>query len=267
MEKVSFITTVLNEERTIDLFLKSLFNQSRLPDEVVIVDGGSTDATTSVISNKELKSPEIKLIIKPGNRAVGRNEAIRKATGDIIICSDAGCILDTNWVKNIIEPFFDSKVDVVAGYYRSLPKNVFQRCLVPYTLVMEDRVDPKNFLPATRSIAFRKSIWQKAGGFPEEYSHNEDYVFAKRLKKIGAVIVFQKSAIAYWLPRKNLRESFIMFFRFALGDSEAKIIRPKVIILLIRYLLVIILLTLFLLTKAHFILYTLYSILIFYLSF
>lgn len=126
------------------------------------------------------KNIDFKLFFKKGNRAVGRNEAIERATGEVVLCSDAGNILNKNWIKNISEPFYDSKVDVVAGYYRSLSKNVFQKCLAPYVLVMEDRVDPKNFLPATRSIAFRKAVWEKIGGFPEEYSHNEDYVFAQK---------------------------------------------------------------------------------------
>ena len=53
--RISFVATVLNEEKTIHSFLKSLGSQSRFPDEIIIVDGGSTDATASVISN--LKSP------------------------------------------------------------------------------------------------------------------------------------------------------------------------------------------------------------------
>lgn len=249
--KISFITTVFNEEKTIGNLLESLFKQSRLPDEVVIVDGGSTDNTLLMISdftseesmsmprhhprwvNKNIKFMMLK---KRGNRAVGRNEAIRNAIGDIIVCSDAGCILDKDWIKNVTEPFKDPKVDVVAGYYKGIAKNVFQKCLIPYVLVMEDKVDPDNFLPASRSMAFKKSIWEETGGFPEQLSHNEDYTFAKKLKKINTRIVFVKDAIVYWTPRENLKEAFVMFFLFALGDAESGIIRPKVVLLFARYL-------------------------------
>lgn len=51
--KVSFITTVFNEEKTIGSFLESLFKQTKLPDEVIIVDAGSTDGTISRIRNYE----------------------------------------------------------------------------------------------------------------------------------------------------------------------------------------------------------------------
>jgi glycosyltransferase involved in cell wall biosynthesis len=247
--KISFITTIFNEEKTIDRFLRSLVNQTKLPHEVVIVDGGSSDRTLSIISNFKfpISNFQLKIITKRGNRSVGRNEAIKKATGDIIVCSDSGNVLDKKWLEKITLPFLDSglhrndkgRVDVVAGYYKGLAKTVFQKCLIPYALVMSDKVDPENFLPATRSVAFTKAIWKKVGGFDERYSHNEDYVFAHKLKDVGARIIFAKDAIVNWIPRNSFKEAFIMFFRFALGDAEAGIWRTNVLLLFARYFLAI----------------------------
>lgn len=252
--KTSLIITVFNEEKTIGAFLKSIVSQSVIPDEIIIVDGGSTDQTVAKIKNQILniknKKIKFKFMVKKGNRAVGRNEAIKNANGDVILCSDAGCILDKNWVKNITEPFNDSKTDVVAGYYKAKSKTIFEKCLAPYVLVMEDRVVQDNFLPATRSMAFKKRIWGIAGKFSEEFSHNEDYVFAHKLKKINVNIVFAKKAIVYWMPRKNIKEAFVMFFRFALGDIEANILRPKVVFIFLRYILGIYLLFLALIFKS-----------------
>jgi len=238
--EVSFITTVFNEEKTIEPFLDSLFKQTQIPDEIIIVDGGSSDATVKRIKDVRLKfkiyNGRVEIFIKKGNRSIGRNEAVKHTTGKIIVCSDAGNILDKNWIKEIIAPFTDKKIDVVAGYYQGMAKNAFQKCLIPYVLVMPDRVDPNSFLPATRSVAFTKAIWEKVGGFNENFSHNEDYVFAKCLQKVRAKIIFKKEAVVYWFPRTNLKQAFVMFFRFAYGDAEARIYRPKVIFLFIRYL-------------------------------
>ena len=270
--KVSFVTTVLNEEKTIKSLLDSLFKQSLIPSEVVIVDGGSSDKTLDSIKyyvsrikdRLFLKNTRIKILVKKGNRAIGRNEAIRNTTGDIIACSDAGCTLDRNWIQEIVEPFDEKNVNVVAGYYKGLANSIFQKCLIPYVLVMPDKLNAKNFLPASRSMAFRKSIWKKVGGFPEEFSHNEDYVFAQKLKSIKAKIVFAKDAIVYWMPRKNLKEAFIMFFRFALGDTEASIFRLKAVLILTRYSVGIISLVLFVLFRYYFMFYVLGSIFLLY---
>lgn len=266
---IAFITTVFNEEENIENFLDSFFLQTEFPDEFIIVDGGSTDKTIQLINGYKSKFKKLniryRLIIKRGNRSVGRNEAIKNSNGEIIICSDSGCILDRDWIKNIIKPFDNINIDVVAGYYRGLSKNIFQKCLIPYALVMPDNVDSKNFLPATRSMGFRKAIWEKVKGFPEEYSNNEDYVFAKNIKNLNARIYFQKSAFVFWIPRNNLIEAAVMFFRFSLGDSEARILRPKVVLIFIRYIIGMILLILFFITRLHFILFCLYFILVLYI--
>lgn len=237
--KVTFIATVYNEESAITDLLQSLLDQSKLPDEVVIVDGSSTDATASIISNYKSKfsNKQIKFnfIVKKGNRSIGRNEAIGCSSSNIIACSDAGCILDKNWLKNITEPFSDRKVDVVAGYYAGKPNSIFEKCLIPYVLVMPDKINENKFLPATRSMAFKKAIWKKLGGFSEKFSNNEDYLFAKNLRKIGANIVFEKKAIVHWTPRKNIKDATIMFYRFAKGDAETRIFRPRIVFIFLRY--------------------------------
>ncbi|OGH12549.1 MAG: hypothetical protein A2857_01180 [Candidatus Levybacteria bacterium RIFCSPHIGHO2_01_FULL_36_15] len=272
----SLIITVLNEGKTIIQFLNSVAYQSKQVKEMIIVDGGSTDDTLSAISNfsgqkSQLSSKKtanlitnIKLIIKKGNRSVGRNEAIKNAAGDIIVCSDAGCILDNDWFKNIIKPFRDKKVDVVAGYYKGEAETVFQKCLIPYVLVMPDRVNSDTFLPATRSMAFKKSIWKKIGGFDERLSHNEDYAFAKRLKIINVKIVFTKDAIVNWIPRRTLKKAFNMFFRFAYGDAEARIFRFKVILIFLRYLTGLVLLASVLFFKSLFLFAAVFFLILMY---
>jgi len=266
--KISLITTVFNEEKTIDRFLTSIFQQSKLPDEVLIVDGGSKDGTVKSIKDKLASSKykgKFHISIKEGNRSVGRNEAIMHATGDIIACSDAGNILDKKWIERITEPFRNKNIDVVAGYYEGLAKNIFQKCLIPYALVMPDKVDSNTFLPATRSIAFTKAIWEKTGGFDERLSHNEDYAFARKLKDVGARIIFAKDAIVYWIPRNTFKEAFIMFFRFAYGDAEAEIYRPKVVFLFSRYVLGTALIIFFFIIHSHLILNSIYFIFILYI--
>lgn len=267
--RYSFITTVFNEEKTIQKFLSSILLQTKNPEELIIVDSFSTDKTIEIIKSfeKKFSSKNIKLkfFLKKGNRSVGRNEAIKRAIGEIILCSDAGCILDAKWIEEITKPFENSDVDVVAGYYKGFCNTVFQQCLVPYVLVMPDKINPKTFLPATRSMAFRKSIWIKLDKFDEKLSHNEDYAFAKKLQKTGKKIVFCKNAIAFWIPRDSIKEAFVMFYKFAKGDMEAGIIRFKVLFLFIRYAIALFILVLIALTKDPKIMFVLVALIFLYL--
>lgn len=233
----SLICTVLNEQENIEKLIDSVASQSMLPDEFIIVDGESKDSTQKLIKEKirqYSKKLNIKLIVKKGNRSVGRNEGIKKASNNIILLTDSGCLLEKNWVKNIGKPFENKSVDVVAGFYKGKYKNIFQKSLIPYVLVMRNKVNTDTFLPATRSMALKKYVWKKLKGFDEELSHNEDFAFANKIKNAGFNIKFEENAVVYWLPRKNIIQAFKMFFRFSYGDIESGILRTNVFFLFLR---------------------------------
>jgi len=192
MPKVSFITTVKNDPRGLKILLNSLKQQTKQPDEVIVIDGEKTGT----------------------NRAQGRNLAIKEAAGEIIAVSDAGCKLDKKWLETITKPFGNPTVDVVAGYYKPDAKTIFQKCLACYTC--------RDYsLPSSRSIAFRKSAWQTVGGYPEDLDYCEDLVFAEKLRKAGCKFKFAGRAIVFWPQRKNILQAFWQFFNYASGDAKA----------------------------------------------
>lgn len=226
MAKIGVVVTVLNEEATIKSLLDSLTNQTLKAAEIIIVDGGSSDRTVEEIK----KYKKVKLLRKLGNRSIGRNWGIAHTKSPIIAFTDAGCIPESNWLAELTKPFTNPKVRVVSGYYKGLPNNVFEKCLVPYVLVMPDQIQGE-FFPSTRSMAMRREV----GLFDEKLNHNEDYAFANALKKKGLEFNFAPKAIVGWQPRKNLTSTAWMFLRFAIGDIQAGILRPKVKFLFLRY--------------------------------
>ncbi len=243
--KTSFVATIFNEEKTIGEFIKSINLQTITPFEIIFVDGGSQDNTV----NEVKKHKNIKLFSLNANRSKARNYGIANASGDTILVSDAGCRLDKNWVRHITYPFADQKIDVVSGYYKPITDTVFEKCLATYTCVMPDRVDPENFLPSSRSVAFKKSVWKSVKGYPEYLDTCEDLVFARDLKRKGYHFFFEKNAIVYWRQRKNIVEAFKQFYGYAVGDGMAHYFRPQTPLLFLRYIFAIVLLFVVILSK------------------
>lgn len=222
--KVSLITTILNEEKSIGLMLDSVAIQTQLPDELVIVDAGSTDRSLEIIEsfNKRHKNIKINLITKPGvNRSEGRNLAIEKSQYQIITATDAGCELDKDWLKNVTVSFKNKDVQVVAGKYEIKSNKI--SFLVPAINASVDfqKVDPANFLPSSRSIAFRKNAWKHVGGYPEKLNTAEDLVFAQKLHQHHLKQDYADQAIVYWYPPQSFRKIVKQFYNYAYGDGRA----------------------------------------------
>ena len=233
----SVVITVKNEKYSIKTLLNSLESQSVTPEEIIFVDGGSTDRTAEIIKERMKENRKIKLIIRKGaSRAEGRNIGILNSSSDIIAVTDAGGYPKKNWLEKITAPFISPKVKVVSGYYQAQALTVFEKCVVPYFLIMPDRIiSGMEFLPSSRSVAFRKLIWKKVGGYPQKFSHNEDLVFDYNLKKVGVSFFFEPEAQVVWFPPKNPFQAAKKLFRFAQGDAQGDILRPKIKFIFLRY--------------------------------
>ena len=222
--KVSLITTERNEKESIAEFIDSVLAQTQKPDEIVIADGGSTDGTVDIIKSYIKDGAPIKLVNAPGNRSIGRNAATKSATNEYIACTDVGSRLDKNWLKNITEPFRDNpKSMVVSGFFLPEPKSFFEEVSATLMLAPNDKIDIKTWLPSSRSLAYTKTAWKKAGGYPEYTNFNEDTPFCLALKKAGFKFENGLSAIVYWRPRPNIKEFYRQYYFYALGDALDKL--------------------------------------------
>jgi len=235
--KVSLITTERNEKDSIAEFIDSALSQSFKPNEIIIADGGSTDGTVEIIKEYIKKGAPIKLVKAPGNRSIGRNAAVKAAKNEYIACTDVGSRLDKNWLKNITAPFIKNpKAMVVSGGFKQEPKTYFEKISSDLMLAPNDKIDVETWLPSSRSIAFTKTAWKKAGGYPEHTNFNEDTPFDLALKKCGYKFEDGLKAIVYWRPRPNIREFYKQYYYYALGDALDSIGKDHFISLSIKYL-------------------------------
>ncbi|MBI4364038.1 MAG: glycosyltransferase [Candidatus Latescibacteria bacterium] len=223
-EPVTLIATVRNEAASIDRLLDSVLAGTRQPDEIVIADGGSSDGTFERLEARAAADPRIRAVLAPGNRSVGRNAAIRAARSPIIACTDAGVEVEPQWLERITRPFErDPETGFVAGFYEPAGTTWFERAAGVISAPRLSEVDPRRFLPSTRSVAFRRSAWERAGGFDESLSHNEDTPFALALKRMGTPFVFEPEARVRWRPRGDLRSFYRQHRRFGFGDGESRV--------------------------------------------
>ena len=222
MEPVALIVTVRNEAATVGPLIDSILGGTRVPDEIVIADGGSTDGTFDRLRERAAADARVRAVLAPGNRSVGRNAAVRASRAPIIACTDAGVEVEPEWLERITRPFADG-ADVVAGFYQPIASTAFERAAGAVSAPSLREVDPSRFLPSTRSVAFRRAAWERVGGFDEALAHNEDTPFALALKKSGARFVFEPEARVHWRPRGDLRSFFRQHRRFGFGDGESRV--------------------------------------------
>lgn len=222
--RFSIIATVRNEVGGIRAFIDSLLEQSRKPDEIIIVDGASTDGTLEILKEYAERGL-LRTISRPCNIAQGRNIGISAALSSHIAVTDAGCQVDSNWLAEMARCFDSAPApDVVAGNFSFETHTPFEDAVV-YATFQPNRSETETarYYPSSRSIAFTKSAWEKAGGYPEWLYAAEDTLFNIRLRQFGCRFVFCQNAVVRWRPRETWRSLAKQRLNFSRGNSRVGI--------------------------------------------
>jgi glycosyltransferase involved in cell wall biosynthesis len=216
--KVSLISTVKDCVDDVDAFLASLAAQTRVPDEVVIVDGGSQDGTAERLGRAE----GISLVIEPGaNIARGRNVALAAATHDVIAVTDADCVLEPTWLQEIVKPI-EAGADVSMGFYRPIVDGFLDACVASVNLPIDaDEIDAARFDPSARSVAYRREAIDAVGRYPEWLAIGEDMWVDLRWRERGYDLRFAPEAVVHWRLRTDASALWRQYFRYARGDAQA----------------------------------------------
>jgi GT2 family glycosyltransferase len=214
---ISVIIPVKNGVATIQNGLRSLLSQKNCEEaiEVIVVDDGSSDKSA------QLAEEAGAMVIRQAyaGPAAARNKGVRAAQGEIILFTDADCVPDQNWVKEMTRPFGDPQVMGVKGVYRTHQTSTIARVI---QLEFEERYELLQRYPTidfvdTYSAGFRSQVFRRLGGFDEAfpYPNNEDVDFSYRMSKAGYKMVFNCHAVVYHSHPDNL----LRYFRLKFGRA------------------------------------------------
>ncbi|OGH24951.1 MAG: hypothetical protein A3B47_02505 [Candidatus Levybacteria bacterium RIFCSPLOWO2_01_FULL_39_24] len=214
MIKVSVIIISYNNLHCLKKNLDSLTNQTYdhndIKVESMIVDSGSkTDSLRALQKYKD----RIKIILKPQflsrlSPAEARNMGVRNSTGDILIFSDADCILPPAWIQDIAECFKNPEIDCVMGsrepdkgqglgtiirrFSFILYSNKFS--IQESTIINQKNLDKGEplILLSGNNFAIKKKIWLKLGGMKTIFKNpaGEDVMLENDLIKNSYTILF-----------------------------------------------------------------------------
>ena len=227
MNMISVVVPVYNSEGTIGNTVKALLKQNYPKNkyEIVLVDDGSTDKTVEVVS----KFPVKIIKLKHKGPANARNVGAKKSKGDIVLFTDADCIPDKNWIKNMVKPFKNEKVAGVSGTYKTLNRHSLLARFIGYDIqYRHEKMKKKRYIDfvGTFSAGYRKSVFLKEGGFDTTFlmSSGEDPELSYRIAKKHK-IVFQPSAfVKHPHPdrlKRYLRQKFWrIYWRFFMYDRH-----------------------------------------------
>lgn len=191
--KISIIMPVLKEAKS----LRSTLGQLRLSgnEELIVVDGGSADATLSIVREFTGKVFQTK-----SGRASVMNFGAQKAEGDILLFLHADCILPDNAFPLIREVLCDKNV-AAGGFDLGISDLRWHFRIIESAANI--RAHMTSLIYGDQGMFLRKEIFDSMGGFAD-IPLMEDIEISLRLKKLGK-IVFIRSPIKA-SPRRWLKE-------------------------------------------------------------
>jgi succinoglycan biosynthesis protein ExoA len=222
---------VRNEAAFLGGTLRELLGQRYDPRrfEVLVADGGSTDATRAVVAALQRRHPNLRLLDNPGRwSSAGRNVALRAARGEVVVLVDGHCQIDNpHYLSEIASAFARSGADCVG---RPQPLDVagatpLQRAVAaarasrlghhPSSHIYSDREG--DVPPQSVAVAYRREVFARVGPFDESFDACEDVELNHRAARAGLRCFFTPRVRVRYQPRASLAGLFRQMERYGRG--------------------------------------------------
>ena len=209
-QTVSVVIAARNEEQTLPRLLTVLVNQSYSAElyEVIVANDGSTDRTAEIVEKFAAKWPHIKLVNVEGREGVispkknALTQAIALAKNEIILSTDADCLVGKYWIEAMVKEYDDAETAMVCGFSKTLPGKWDLVSLVKkfehfdfiaiFSAAAGAMGSGKYFSCSGQNISYRKNDFNEVGGFSKIWHliSGDDVNLMQLFRKSGKKIKF-----------------------------------------------------------------------------
>ncbi len=188
MTKISVIIPIFNGEKYLEEAIESVLKQTFKDFELVVIDDGSTDRTSELLSN--IKDKRMRVIRNSKNLGVAKslNIGLKEAGGEYIARADADDVsLTDRFAKQV--NFLDSHPDYVlvssnVDLIDDKGKTTGHSNLPLTNKEIRKKILVRNPI-AHPTVMFKKSVLEKTGGYRNIFNGAEDYDLWFRMLKVG----------------------------------------------------------------------------------
>ena len=240
--RVALVMPVRNEEDAVDATMAAVFNSTRLPDEIIVADALSSDATVDRLRPWQQRGVPLKVV---RNSTIycggGRNVAARHSSCDVIVIVDFGNPVFPGYIEEMVRPFEEQDgIDVTMGILLPLMHTPFEHCmgtiyydenilLRDYSLAQKQALLPAVLLPGGGCIAMTRSFLDRMGGYPEWLARSQDRLFSRKAHGLGVRIAVAWDAYCYNHVRSNPWQVWRMAYGWARCNGQSRYLRKHLL--------------------------------------
>lgn len=216
---VAVVIRAFNEEAHIGRLLTGIGLQTTQPDEVILVDSGSTDATVSIA-----KAFDAEVVsIAPEDFSFGRalNRGIDATDADLVVIASAHVypIFD-DWLERLLGPFENRDVGLSFGRQTVPPGGRFsERRLLEQWFPHESRSDSQHPFCNNANAAIRRTLWREQP-YDEHLTGLEDLAWAKALIARGMSLAYVADAPVIHVHEESFPQIVNRYRREAVAHKE-----------------------------------------------
>jgi glycosyltransferase involved in cell wall biosynthesis len=234
VELVSVIVPARNEEDSIGATLTALRRQTHRNLQIIVVDGESTDGTVAVVERHMAEDPRIELLPNPRRVIpVALNIALAAARGRWVVRMDAHSTVDEDYVGTAVARLREGRWGGVGGRKdgvgttpagQAIAAALGSKFGVGGSLYHYGTTEqPVDHIPFG---AYPTELLRRLGGWDERLEANEDFEFDYRLRRSGAVLLFDPQLRISWKSRQTIRSLYQQYRRYGAGKLDVARLHP-----------------------------------------